>query len=91
MGQSRPITCNECGNHWNHMDGKEIRSAIYFCDLCDNRKNLFKDKENKPESSNPANLKQCECGHTFLMDTKITCPQCQSTDFEIGYQEAIRN
>lgn len=91
MGQSRPIICNECGNHWNHMDGKGVRSAIYFCDLCDNRKNLFQDKANKQDSSNLATIKQCKCGDTFMLDTKILCPQCHSTDLEVVYQEVALN
>lgn len=91
MGQSRPIICNECGNEWNHMDGKGTRSAIYYCDLCANRKSLFQDRVNKLEFLNPANLKQCECGGTFVMNATIRCPQCKSTDLEIGYQAVLWN
>ena len=47
MGQSRQIICNECGNQWDRMDGSGFRSAIYYCDLCDNRKSLFQDRLNK--------------------------------------------
>jgi len=83
MGQSRPIICNECGNHWTHIDGSGFRSAIYYCDLCANRKSLFQDRMNKLAFLNPENLKKCECGGSFAMKTTIRCPECQSTDLEI--------
>ena len=87
MGQSRQIICNDCGNQWERLDGKGTRSAIYYCDLCDNRKSLFQDRLNKEGFLNPANLRQCECGGTFMMDATIRCPKCKSTDVEVGFQE----
>ena len=83
MGQSRPIICNDCGNHWVHIDGSGFRSAVYYCDLCANRKSLFQDRINKMAFLNPANLKQCECGGSFAMNSTIRCPECKSTDLEI--------
>lgn len=83
MGQSRPIICNECGNHWTHIDGSGFRSAIYYCDLCANRKSMFQDRMNKLAFLNPANLKQCACGGKFALEVTIRCPECQSTDLEI--------
>ena len=84
MGQSRPITCNDCGNQWTHVDGSGFRSAIFYCDLCANRKSTFQSSLNKMEFLNPASLKQCECGGSFVMKATIRCPQCMSTDLEIS-------
>jgi predicted Zn-ribbon and HTH transcriptional regulator len=85
-GQSRPIICNDCGNQWAHVDGSGFRSAIFYCDLCANRKSMFQDRLNKMEFLNPANLKQCECGGSFVLKATIRCPQCKSTDLEISSQ-----
>ena len=84
-GQSRPIVCNECGNHWTHFDESGFRSAVYYCDLCANRNRVFQNKEYKLKSMNPVNLKQCDNGGSFLMDATITCPRCKSSDVEISY------
>jgi len=84
MGQSRPITCNDCGNQWTHVDGSGFRSAIFYCDLCANRKSTFQSRLNKMEFLNPSSLKQCECGGAFVMKATIRCPQCMSTDLEIS-------
>ena len=88
MGQTRPITCNDCGNQWTHIDGSGFTSAVYYCDLCANRKSLFQDKLNKTAFLNPENLKQCECGGSFKLKATIRCPECKGTDLEIGSQAA---
>ena len=84
MGQSRPITCNDCGNQWTHVDGSGFRSAIFYCDLCANRKSTFQSSLNKMAFLNPASLKQCECGGSFVMKATIRCPQCLSTNLEVS-------
>ena len=82
--QSRPIVCNDCGNHWIHVDGSGFRSAILFCDLCANRKSPFQDRRTKFGGLIQKNLKQCDCGSSFVLKATIWCPQCKSTDLEIS-------
>ena len=86
IGQSRLIICNDCGNKWIHFDRSGFRSATYFCDLCANKKSQFQYRENKLKCMNSANLRQCGFGGSFKMDASIQCPQCKSSDFEIGFQ-----
>jgi transposase-like protein len=88
-GQSRPIVCNDCGNHWTHIDGSGFRSAIYYCDLCANRKSLFQDRTNNLGFLNPENINPCKCGGSFTMNATIRCPQCKSTDLEISSQQTL--
>ena len=101
MGASHQAACRACGHTFSARIGGGWNFILVRCTECGRSKTLDRPAQPQPDNAatgpantanHPANNKtpgRCQCGGEYTEDAPVRCPQCKSTDIEIGEPDIL--